>query len=390
MACYISSQQNRLYATLETGFGTVTAAGADNRIPAVRLGIQHETVQGPRRDKTGTRTRAGIPSGARTRTQYQIGTYMTNWANINAEPSYGPLIRGALGAAPVFGGALTVASTGAGNQVTFTAAHGLEAGHAVSFGGEIRFVAVVINATTVELNAPFTLTPTNGSPMNPTITYGPATQLPSVSVFDYWSPTTAVQRLLSGAGVDRMKIKINADYHEFEFAGEARELIDSGTFASGVAGLSEFPAEPAVAGVDYSIIPGHIGQVWIGTSPTQFFTLIEAEVEIRNNVDMRKREFGFAGPTCIAAGEREVGVKFRLYERDDAATLALYQAARNRTPVSVMFQLGQSAGQLCGVYLPAVIPEVPEFDDRQPRLEWAFSLSAAQGSNDDEIQIAFA
>ena len=64
MACYISSNQNRFYATLESSFGTVVAPTVDNRIPAIRLGIQHETVQGPRRDKTGSRTRGGIPSGA--------------------------------------------------------------------------------------------------------------------------------------------------------------------------------------------------------------------------------------------------------------------------------------------------------------------------------------
>lgn len=389
MACYISSNQNRFYATLESSFGTVVAATADNRIPAIRLGIQQETVQGPRRDKTGSRTRGGIPSGARTRTQYQLGTYMTNWGNISAEPSYGPLIRGALGAAPVLDGGRSVSSV-SGSQLTFGTAHNMAAGQAVSFGGEIRFVAYVVNANTVELNAPFSLTPTGGSPLNPTITYGPATNLPSVSIFDYWSPTTAVQRLVAGAGVDRMKIKVNADYHEFEFAGDARDLIDSTTFASGVGGLGAYPAEPTVAGVEYNIIPGHIGQVWIGASPTKFYTLIDAEIEIKNNLDMRKREFGYGGPTCIAAGEREVGIKFRLYEKDDAATLALYQAARNRTPISIMIQLGQSAGQLCGVYLPAVVPEVPEFDDRQARLEWNFSLSAAQGSNDDEIQIAFA
>lgn len=390
MACYISSNQNRFYATLESNFGTIVEATAENRIPAIRLGIQHETVQGPRRDKTGTRTRAGIPSGARTRTQYQLGTYMTNWSNINAEPSYGPLIRGALGAAPLLDGGKSVSSVGGNNQLTFGSAHELATGQAVSFGGEIRFVAAIINANTVELNAPFSLTPSGGSPLNPTLTYGPATHLPSVSIFDYWSPSTAVQRLLSGAGVDRMKIKVNADYHEFEFSGEARDLVDSASFASGLAGLSAFPVEPAIAGVDYNIIPGHIGQVWIGTSPTQFFTLTEAEIEIANNVDMRKREFGYAGPTCIAAGEREVGIKFRIYEKDDAATIGLYQAAKNRTPISIMIQLGQSAGQLCGIYLPAVVPEVPEFDDRQPRLEWNFSLSAAQGSADDEIQIAFA
>jgi len=217
-----------------------------------------------------------------------------------------------------------------------------------------------------------------------------ATQLPSVNVFDYWTPSTAVQRLLAGAAVDRMRIRVNSDYHEFSFDGEAKDLIDSATFASGLGGLTAYPAEPPVGPLEYDIIPGHIGQVWMGVAPAQFLTLTEAEIELKNNIDMRKREFGFSGPTCVAAGEREVGVRFRLYEKDDAATLGLYQAAKNREPVSVMIQLGQSAGQLCGIYLPAVVPEVPEFDDRQPRLEWSFSLSQAQGSIDDEIRIAFA
>ncbi len=389
MACYISSNQNRFYAALEPSFGTVAAITAANRIPAIRLGIQHETTQGPRRDKTGSRTRGGIPTGARTRTRYQLETYMTNWPNVAAEPSYGPLIRGALGAPPVIASGGTVSST-SGKQVTFGASHGLSVGQAVSFGGEIRFVETVLSATSIDLNAPFTLTPSAGSPLNPTITYSPATQLPSVNVFDFWSPATAVQRLLSGAAVDRMRIKVNSDYHEFAFNGEAKDLIDSATFASGLGGLTTYPDEPTLGPVDYDIIPGHIGQVWMGISPSQFFTLTEAEVEVTNNIDMRKREFGYTGPTCVAAGEREVGVKFRLYEKDDAATIGLYQAAKNREPISLMIQLGQSAGQLCGIYLPAVVPEVPEFDDRQPRLEWNFALSQAQGSADDEIRIAFA
>lgn len=92
----------------------------------------------------------------------------------------------------------------------------------------------------------------------------------------------------------------------------------------------------------------------------------------------------------MSAGEREVGIRFRLLEQDDEATKGLYAAARNREPISVMLQLGELPGQLCGIYLPNVIPEVPEFDDRNPRVEWAFGLSQASGSSDDEISIAFA
>ena len=45
---------------------------------------------------------------------------------------------------------------------------------------------------------------------------------------------------------------------------------------------------------------------------------------------------------------------------------------------------------MMGVYLKSVIPEVPEFDDGQNRLQWKFRASRAQGTVDDEIAVAFA
>jgi hypothetical protein len=54
-----------------------------------------------------------------------------------------------------------------------------------------------------------------------------------------------------------------------------------------------------------------------------------------------------------------------------------------------MFQLGEQEGQLLGVYLKSVVPEVPEFDDSEPRLQWHFRDSRAQGTVDDEIALAF-
>lgn len=389
MACYISSNQNRFYTALEPSFGATAAVSAENRIPAIRLTIKHETTSGRRRDKTGSRSRNVVPTGARDQTEYRLETYLTNWANTTSEPPYGPLLRGALGAEPQFDPGKVIASVD-GSNVTLGGAHGLTAGQALSLGGEIRFVEAVMNATTVQLNAPFTVVPAAGAPLNPTVTYSPATQLPSVSLFDYWSPSTAVQRLLSGGAVDVLKIKVNGDFHELEFQGEARQLIDSASFTSGLGALTQYPVEPQVGEIDYQIIPGHLGQVWMGSTASRFFTLTDAEVSVKNNIDMRKREFGFDGPRCLAAGEREVGVRFRILEQDDEATKGLYAAARNRQPISVMLQLGEQAGQLCGIYLRSVVPEVPEFDDRNPRLEWAFGLSQASGTVDDEIRIAFA
>jgi hypothetical protein len=111
---------------------------------------------------------------------------------------------------------------------------------------------------------------------------------------------------------------------------------------------------------------------------------------MRNDLDTRNHEFGTALPRGISPGKREVSLDFSLFEQDDSDTAELYQAARQSSPVPVMLQLGQVTGQLFGVYMKSVIPEVPEFDDGERRLQWKFQKSRAQGTADDEIAVAFA
>jgi hypothetical protein len=221
----------------------------------------------------------------------------------------------------------------------------------------------------------------------------PATELGSVSIFDYWDPSTATQRFLCGAAVDQMEIDINGDYHEFRFSGQAQDVVDSSSFGGstgGAAQLQTFPAEPAVGAFDYTIVPGNLGEAWLGSSPTQFFTITSASVVVKNGLDTRFREFGSSLPQAIAPGERTVTAAFEIYSQDDPYTQGLYQAARQQSPVSVMFQLGETAGQLAGFYLPSVIPVVPEFDDSKNRLQWKFRSSRAQGTVNNEIAVAFA
>jgi hypothetical protein len=245
----------------------------------------------------------------------------------------------------------------------------------------------------VQLNVPFTVPPAAGAPVGAALTYAPATELPSIGIFDYWSPATATQRLLCGGTVDQMEIDLNGDYHEFVFSGPAKDVVDSSSFGSttgGAAQLQSFPAEPALGGFDYTIVPGNLGQAWLGTSPTQFFTITSASVVLKNGLDTRSKEFGSSLPMAIAPGERTATAAFELVSQDDPNTQALYQAARQESPISVMFQLGDLQGQLVGVYLQSVIPVVPEFDDSKNRLQWKFRPSRAQGTVDDEIAVAFA
>jgi hypothetical protein len=186
-----------------------------------------------------------------------------------------------------------------------------------------------------------------------------------------------------------MEIRVNGDYHEIGFEGLAADLLDSASFETGQGGLTQFPAEPAIGELNYAPVPGHLGQAWVGLGPSRFHTVTMAKITVENNVEARRREFGMLEPLCLVAGERVVGVEFELYSRDDASFNELYQAARQRSPVSCFMQLGEVEGELCGVYVKSFVPEVPEFVDDENRLRWRFRSSRAQGTAEDEIYVAF-
>jgi hypothetical protein len=385
---YISSNANRWYCAIESAYGQIAAISATNRIPAVNMSAQVQLAKSQRKDKTGTRTWAGLPQGMRTQTSFDLKTYMRDWADQTTLPPHGPLFQAAMGAAGNLWAGGTPAS-GTTLSIVFGAPHGLIPGQAIVSGGEIRFVAAVADPTTIVLNAPLSVAPVPGVPIGPTATYSLTSALPSVSLFDYWDPSTAVQRVITGAAIDQATIKLNGDFHEFEFKGSAQDVVDSASFTAGQGFATTFPPEPTVSAYTYSPVPGNLGEVWLGVIPNQFLTLSSASVQIKNNIDMRAKEFGSSLPQGIAPGQREVSMSFELFSGDDSATLSLYQAARQRSPMEVMFQLGQAGGQLLGIYLPSAVPVVPEFDDSQNLLQWKFEDSRAQGTMDNEIVIAF-
>jgi len=389
MASYISSNANRFYSAIEAAYAQAAAVSAANRFPAVHLQAGQVLERGKRLDKTGTRTFRGTSANSRRQTAFQARTYLTSWNGVG-EPGYGPLFHCAMGATPWVSSGLQVASAPGPMEIQTTAPHGLSVGGAVSYLNEIRFVTGVPDGSTIRTNAPFSSVPLANAPLAATITYRLSTALPSMTLYDYWDPITAVSRVVTGAAVDLFTVGVNGDFHEFVFSGPAADVFDSSSFAAGAAGLASYPVEPAPGNFDYSIVPGHLGQVWLGSVADQFFTLTDAIIEVRNNIAVRNQEFGSSYPRAIAPGERQVGSTFTLFAQDDSQTKALYVAAKLRALTSAMLQLGQQTGQIMGIYLPSVTPEIPNYLDSQTRLQWEFKNNLAQGTADDEISIAFA
>jgi hypothetical protein len=386
---YISSNANRWYVAKESAYGQIPEIIAANRIPAVKLAAQQELEKSQRKDKTGSRTWTGLPMGMRRQTTFDLTSYMRDWPEPSVLPSHGPLVEAAMGAPGVLwvGNASSGASTT--TSIDFVAPHGLTPGQAITSGGEIRFVSTIVSTQTVIVNAPFSVAPVSNDAIGQTATYSLAAALPSVSILDYWDPATAVQRALCGAAVDQMAVKLNGDFHQFEFKGIAQDLIDSSSFVASQGGVQTYPAEPMLDAFSYAPVPGNLGQVWLGVSPSQFFSVSEASIRIDNDLDTRVKEFGTILPQAIVPGMRTVSVSLELFGQDDAATTALYQAARQQSAVSMMFQLGQLPGQMLGIYLQSVVPSVPQFDDSDKRLQWKFTDVRAQGTAENELVVAF-
>lgn len=387
MSTYISSDANRFYVGVESEYGIAQTVDASNRFPAKWLHAQQRIQVGRRFDKTGTRTFWGSSPDGKRITAFEVQTYLTSWAG--SVPSYGALFQAALGAPPHLGTQLTIAAVQGTTQFQSSAPHGLSPGCGVSYSNEIRFVTGVPDAQTLSINAPFAQMLQVGGTLSACVTYMPGALPGSLSLYDYWDPVTAVSRLVVGAAVDEMNVQINGDFHEFTFNGPAADLLDSVNFTARSSGLTSFPSEPSVSPVEYTMVPGHLGQVWLGGPADQFFTLTAASIELKNNISVRNNEFGSSQPLAISAGQREVSTRFVLIARDDAQTLALYSAARQRSPLPMMLQLGQRQGQMMGIFMQSVVPELPIYDDSQPRLQWEFNNSLAQGISNDEIFIAF-
>jgi hypothetical protein len=389
MACYISSNDNRFYAALESSFGHVAGVTAADRFTAVSL-LSEQVHEIPRRrDKTGSRTDQGMPGRLRRKTSFSLKTYLYSRDSGEQAPRYGALLQAALGAEPaVVAGGLSLTSVN-GNVATFGSAHGLKPGEAITVGGELRFVSAVADDNSVVLNAPLTEGIIGGAVVGGTRTYAPATTLRSVSLYDRWSPADAAQRIVSGATVDELVFAVNGDFHEITISGQGADLLDNKSFESGDGNLTEFPEEPELEGLFEFPVPGHLGQAWVGSGPSRVYTLSKARIKVKNNVDLRSRDFGVLSPRCIVPGDREVTVDLELYSQNQPLFDELLQAARTRTPLPLMVQLGEQAGGLCGVYLPRFVPAVPEFLDEETRLRWRLKGSLALGTAEDEVYVSF-
>lgn len=390
MSSFISSHDNRHYVLRESSLGTIGSVASSDRIVLNSMKVQRDFFQPVRKDKTGSRSVSTTTSALRRATQFITTAYITSNPTHPTLPTISRFVDAAMGGGILSFTSGTVDSLISSSTIRLQAPHGLVKGQGIAFGGELSFVKGVVDSHTIELSKPFTLAVGPGAQLTACNTNLLGDSLGSLTLFDYWSTAVGADRVIRGATVDRWRILVNGDFHEFEFRGPAVDWVDAGTFTTGDGGLTTFPNEPGDGPVASDPVPGHLGQVWLGTQPTQMFTLISAAVTLQNSLESRQHEFGSVVSRGFVPGRRKVTFDCVLVADGTADSNGLKALASSRTPAPVILQLGVEAGQIFGIYIPNVVLSSPLYDDRDNYLKLHWESSLGHGSQDDEMYVAWA
>ena len=269
----VSSNNERLYAALETAYGQVPAITAQNRIPLMNLGAKQIPVA------TGGRIRQEAEHFPGFRTQFaetrsfQLSTLMTEWTNQTARlRRRGRCFKRRWGRAPSLYGRNGGAASRARRRFNSRRPHGLTSGAGDHFGdrnpvcgggGEYDYG---VHQRSVHDYARGRSG--NGRDDDVLAGGGLGEREPLRLLGSKRGGTADCERRGDGQDADKSERRFPGVRLFGAIAGFAgqRELHQRGK-----GGLTAYPAEPAQTGFDYTIVPGNLGQVWMGATPNEFF-----------------------------------------------------------------------------------------------------------------------
>lgn len=386
---YISTFSNSFYLRSDTNAGEPLQLEDARRAPIESLQIEVKRKQLFRSDKSGHRSRSAVLGPQRENIDLSLLANVNGWSDRSRDPLLAPLFASAVAAPGKAGGNLTVASV-AGSSISVLGNPNIWVGMALGFADELRFVRSVIDASTFELNGSFSAPLQAGSVLLGCSTFAPGASAETFELFEFWSPSAAVQRAVSAACANRTTFEINSDFVTMRVEGFAKTLTDSVT---NLLAAIDFPVlANATLQSESSLNPiaGHLGQAVFGSGGKRICTIVQGKVKIDNGIQSRSDEFGCFGTKSFTLGRRSVEVDLNLYQRNDEISHELFSSAVRNEPVSLMLQLGSGQGNMMGIYLPAVLMPVPSFVDSESRVMWKFSGAQGVGSQDDEVFLALA
>lgn len=202
------------------------------------------------------------------------------------------------------------------------------------------------------------------------ITYKLSTDLAvSLSIGHY---VASFKRELLGVGINELAMVFDAN--------EEPRITASGPAAEQLSGTTQVKPGTFVT-VGGNPPSGLIGELSIDGVLYLFKNL---EVTISNGLILRNQEYGVNTPTEVyRQGRREIGITLEAFGETEAT---LYDKAEAGSNVVLMKQTGRTEGNIVAIYAPKVEFKVPEQDDPDEEVNWAFTglaLETVDGLNNE-------
>ena len=197
-------------------------------------------------------------------------------------------------------------------------------------------------------------------------TYALDDNSPSVTIWDFNTPSTVTERAILGCVASKAKFDIGADEPSVEFSGQGLAILDTDIYATADAtskgGLTQasFPTEPATPVTNGVPAPGFTGVVTLDGNAYSIFRTgsISLDVERELPMDGFNSYYGLAP----AAGLRNVTADWSMYDDDSANLSALKVKSQNGTGVNLTFQIGTVAGSIATWTLKNVLLPKYQYD----------------------------
>lgn len=221
------------------------------------------------------------------------------------------------------------------------------------------------------------------------VTYSLSDSLYYFSGMSFRQPATANQRALAGALVKTATFNFGAGVNvaSVSFAGVAPWVVDSFTLptasvtdAFGWHGMT-YPTEPSSHTTNGNQVTGFLGSIQVnGNTYANFKT---GQIKLDTGVDLSEVFGSYYGGTPEAA-ERNFTAQLSIYDQDDSTTQALYALCEAKTPVTVIYQIGNQTGNTWTLTLNGVQFASPSLDDGGISFVANIEDSSASGLGLDE------
>jgi hypothetical protein len=191
------------------------------------------------------------------------------------------------------------------------------------------------------------------------------TNIYSLSIFNYRTPSTVTQQIAHGGLVDRAVFTLGEDVAQCEMSGPCQWVLDDDEFSTADStakgGLTSFPSEPASPATLGDMAIGFTGSVVMDgdTYGTLRRVTITVTKEAQLDLDVYNNYYAPSG----SFGTLAVNIEGSIYDDDSSDLSALKVKAKNGTPVDMVYTVGTVAGNIWAFTLKNVILEPFTYDD---------------------------